>query len=247
MKQQITPQDTLLALVKYEDYSSGDNFQYYYQTNARPNFQFTEYQQPIVVGGWHHEWSPGAHTLLLGGRIATEQYFSDQAARQLLLIENSAGTIYAADSVALRCVLPWQIGNLSRRAEPNLSMGPRHALPRGSVAGRFFQTQAQFTDPPAGLAPLFTDPVAQASLDEDFNRLTGYGYLTLEPLDRLWLIGGVAYDDITYPANFRNPPLSVGRGPPIPARAQGRARLEPGAAVHAARRLYQVARRRQRG
>ena len=97
IKQQITPQDTLLALVKYEDYHSGDNFQYYYQTNARPHFQFDEYQQPIVVGGWHHEWSPGVHTLLLGGRLATEQYFSDRAAPQLLLIQDSAGRFYAAD------------------------------------------------------------------------------------------------------------------------------------------------------
>ena len=90
VKQQITPQDTLLALVKYEDYHSGDNFQYYLnQTNARPNYQFDEYQQPIVVGGWHHEWSPGVHTLLLGGRLATEQYFSDLAAPQLTLIQNN--------------------------------------------------------------------------------------------------------------------------------------------------------------
>ena len=29
IKQQITPQDTLLVLIKYQDYHSGDNFQYY--------------------------------------------------------------------------------------------------------------------------------------------------------------------------------------------------------------------------
>jgi hypothetical protein len=29
-------------------------------------------------------------------------------------------------------------------------------------------------------------------------------------LDRLWLIGGAVYDDLTYPDNYRNPPLSPG-------------------------------------
>jgi outer membrane receptor protein involved in Fe transport len=74
----------------------------------------------------------------------------------------------------------------------------------GRWQGGSFQTQAQFADSPL---PLTSNPFAQV---EGFNRLTGYGYLTVEPLDRLWLTGGAAYDDITYPDNFRNPPLSPG-------------------------------------
>jgi len=210
IKQQITPQDTLLALIKYENYHSGDNFQYYNQTNARPNFRFDEYQQPIVVGGWHHEWSPGVHTLLLGGRIATEQYFSDRAAPQLMLIQDSAGKVYAADKEPFDVTYHGQsevyLAELNQIAQWNrvtLSVG-------GRWQGGSFQTQSEFANPPAGLATLFANPVAQASLSEGFNRLTGYGYLTVEPLDRLWLTGGAAYDDVTYPDNFRNPPLSAG-------------------------------------
>src|SRR5260221_8860665 len=59
IKQQITPQDSALVLIKYEDYHSGDNFQYYEPTNTRPHFRFDEYQHPIIVGGWNHKWSPG--------------------------------------------------------------------------------------------------------------------------------------------------------------------------------------------
>ena len=71
IRQQITPQDTLLALIKYENYHSGDNFQYYdpLTYGYRPNYRFDEYQQPIAVAIWHHEWSPGMHTLVLGGRL----------------------------------------------------------------------------------------------------------------------------------------------------------------------------------
>jgi Tfp pilus assembly protein PilF len=213
VKQQITSQDTALALVKYEDYHSGDNFQYYDPLNPtngfRPNYRFDEYQQPIVVGGWHHEWSPGVHTLLLGGRLETEQYFSDVAAPQLTLIRKDGAVTLAGSTpldVNYHNEFEIYLGELNQLFQWNrvtLSLG-------GRWQGGSFQTQAQFPNAPPGLASLFNNPVAQASLDEGFNRLTSYGYLTVEPLDRLWLIGGAAYDDITYPDNYRNPPLASG-------------------------------------
>jgi tetratricopeptide (TPR) repeat protein len=221
LKQQVTPQDTLLAQVKYEDYSSGDNFQYYNPDNppdgsppnngARPNFKFTEYQQPLAIGGWHHQWSPGVHTLLLGGRLATEQNVSDRAASQLMLIEDPTG---ATDDAFSR---PFDVNyhgdfTIYLTELNQLFQWRRCAL---SLGGRWqsgsFQTRAEFTNPPAGFGTNFTDPVAKGSIDEDFNRWTGYGYLTLEPVDHLWLIGGLAYDDVSYPANFRNPPPSSGQ------------------------------------
>ncbi|MEI9962993.1 MAG: hypothetical protein WDM76_18315 [Limisphaerales bacterium] len=54
-----------MLLVQYQNYHSGDNFQYYDPNNARPNYKFDEYQEPILVGIWHHEWSPGQHTLVM--------------------------------------------------------------------------------------------------------------------------------------------------------------------------------------
>ena len=208
IKQQITPQDTALVLVKYEDYHSGDNFQYYYPTNARPYYQFDEYQSPIVVGGWHHEWSPGVHTLLFGGRLENEQHFSDQGAHQLLLIQNSKGQLYAADSepfnVKYQNNLEIYTGELNQIFEwerVTLSLGAR-------FQSGTFDTSVGMTNPP-GLAPLFHGPLNTSSSDP-MQRATGYGYLTVEPIDRLWLIGGLAYDDLTYPRNFRYPPTASG-------------------------------------
>ncbi len=135
VKQQITPHDTLFALVKYEDYNSGDNFQYYYQTNARPNYVYDEYQKPIVVGGWHHEWSPGVHTLLLGGRLSTEQYFSDSAAPQLLLSRNNSA-VFAAGSAPFGVNLHDTFEIYLAELNQIFQLGPRHALPRRPLAGR---------------------------------------------------------------------------------------------------------------
>jgi hypothetical protein len=97
LKQQLTPQDSVLLLTKYQDYHSGDNFQYFdpravmvttnsigeVRTNTayRPAFRFDEYQSPIALGGYHHEWQPGVHTRCcwLGDWRTT----SDSATRRL--------------------------------------------------------------------------------------------------------------------------------------------------------------------
>src|SRR5213594_913824 len=70
--------------LKYQDYLSGDNFQYYNSTNTRPDFRYDEYQSPIALIGYHHEWRPGVHTLLLGGRLENDQRFSDRGTPQTL-------------------------------------------------------------------------------------------------------------------------------------------------------------------
>ena len=86
IKQQITPQDTALLLVQYENYHSGDNFQYYDPSQARPFFKFDEYEQPILVAAWHHEWAPGMHTMALAGRLVNEQFFRDPNTSQFLMV-----------------------------------------------------------------------------------------------------------------------------------------------------------------
>jgi len=210
LKQQLTPSDTALVLIKYEDYHSGDNFQYYNPADARPYFRFDEEQQPIVVGGWHHEWSPGVHTLVFGGRLITDQHFSDVAAPQLLLLQNGAGSIINVVSepfdIQYRNHMEIYTGELNQLFQWNrasLSLGGRYQ------SGRI-DAQAQM--PPPVVGPLFNGTPALTSVNENLERFTGYGYLTLEPLDRVWLTGGLAYDDLTYPANFRQPPLSAGQG-----------------------------------
>jgi tetratricopeptide (TPR) repeat protein len=207
LKQQLTLQDSVMLLTKYQDYHSGDNFQYYDPTNARPNFRFDEYQSPIILGGYHHEWRPGVHTLLLAGRLENEQHFSDRAAPQLLLIPSDP---YASDfvpfDVQYRGKLEIYTAELNQIFQWNrltLSAGTRYQSGTFDTAARLYN--------PAKLDGFFEAGATNATSATDvFERLTGYGYLTVEPLDRLWLTAGLAYDDITYPRNFRNPPLSPG-------------------------------------
>ena len=222
IKQQITAQDTAMLLVQYQDYHSGDNFQYYNPTNARPDFKFEEHQEPILVGTWHHEWSPGMHTLVILSRLTDEQRFSDVAAPQLLLLEDGAGTTVAATSnpfdVDYRNDFEIYGAELNQIAQWN-----RVTL----VAGGRYQSgefrARNVLDNPGPLGPLFDTPPADDSIDGDFDRVTGYGYLTVEPVEKLWLTAGAAYDAVKFPSNYRAPPVSSGQ--------EKRAQLGPKAAL----------------
>src|SRR5205085_3258008 len=94
IKLQLTPQDSLFARIEYQDYHSGDNFQYFdpkaltVETNSitgvivtntafHPNFNLDEFQTPILIGAYHREWAPGVHTIVLGGRLINDQRQSD--------------------------------------------------------------------------------------------------------------------------------------------------------------------------
>jgi tetratricopeptide (TPR) repeat protein len=206
IKQQVTPQDTALLLVQYQDYHSGDNFQYYDPANARPFYKFDEFQQPILVGGWDHEWFPGIRTLVLLSRLTDEQYFSDKAAPQLVLDKFPDGTIYGVGSEPYDVnyhnqfeIYSAELNQICEWDRVTLSAGARYQ-------SGTFQTQDQLGNTPI---PVLFTPTAN-SISDDFERITGYGYLTVEPLKRLWLTGGFAYDRVTFPDNYRQPPVASG-------------------------------------
>ena len=70
--QQITPQDTVYAEFLFKDLSSGDTSQRYDPLNTDRSLRLTESQLPNIIAGYHHEWSPGVHTLFVVGRLHDE-------------------------------------------------------------------------------------------------------------------------------------------------------------------------------
>ena len=210
IKQQVTSKDTALVLLQYQDYHSGDNFQYYDQSSARKNYRFDESQQPMALAGWHHDWAPGVHTLLLGGRLENEQHFSDVAAPQLALFQDATGKIIGSAAEPLSVdyhnkleIYTAELNQIFQWDRVTISAGGRYQ-------SGDFTANSLLNAPPPGLASLFNAPASEVSSTDGFERLTGYGYLTVEPVNRLWLTGGLAYDDLTYPGNFRSPPIFSG-------------------------------------
>src|SRR5262249_40726230 len=160
---------------------SGDNFQYYDPRQARRYFSFDEFQQPIVVGAWHHEWSPGMHTMFLGGRLMNEQQFSDRAVPEYILVEDPAGTIYAVDQTGFDVDYHNEFEIYS--AELNqLFDGPWFSLSAGArYQSGEFQAKSHLSNP--SRVPFLVPTNSVTEVEEDFERVTGYGYLTVKPVE----------------------------------------------------------------
>ncbi|PWU09213.1 MAG: hypothetical protein C5B50_27815 [Verrucomicrobia bacterium] len=211
-KQQLSPKDSVLLLVDYLDYHSGDNFQYYDpkdpNNGLRPHYQLDETQLPPLLVAYHREWGPGIHTLFLAGRLVDDQHISDQKEYELELIQPSA-------NVALVNSLPFDLEYHSDleiySAElMQIFQGERQTLLLG---GRFqdgqFHTRARLTlnESESGFTNSFLNPPAAEDVRNDMQRATVYGYYTLELPMHLYLTGGAAYDHLTYPLNFRQAPI----------------------------------------
>ncbi len=204
-----------MLLIQGENYHSGDNFQYYYQTNARPDYKFNEDQSPILVGTWHHEWAPGIHTLVMIDRLVDNQTFTDQAAPQLLFVQLPRGPINSALSV------PFDVNyhNSFEIYGAELNQICQWDRVTWLAGGRFqsgtFETQSQLSNPTVD-SILFAKPgnpipVTYASNTTGlFQRSAVYSYLTVKPVEHLLLTAGLAAESETFPYYFRNPPLSSG-------------------------------------
>jgi Flp pilus assembly protein TadD len=207
IKQQLTPQDSIMLLAKDQDYHSGDNFQYFNpDAEADSDFRFDEYQRPIALAGYHHEWAPGLHTLALAGFLQNEQQVSDGEVQRLLLASDGTSIFVPGAplfDITYQSKFEAGTGELNQIFQNNrhtLVFGGRYQ--RGSIRTSNQITKSGAPDP---LLPPVDDET-----DENFERGTAYAYYSIKVVDPLVLLGGVAYDRVRYPENFRNPPVTPG-------------------------------------
>jgi Tfp pilus assembly protein PilF len=210
-KVQVTPQDTVYLQIKQYDANSGDLYQYYNPTNATQGFRVNEDQTPNVALGYHHDWSPGVHTLLFATRLEDS-----------LTVTNPTGPTYVAFEPTISGV-PTLVGIQQITANENLTdrltiysgelqqiwQTPEHNTIVGTRIqyGDFHMSDVQ--NQPSGLAFVFPNPPTNAIYATSlFRRISAYGYHQWQIFDPLQLIGGVAYDRITYPENFQTAPIS---------------------------------------
>jgi Flp pilus assembly protein TadD len=216
IKQQLSPEDTILLLTKYEDLNSGDNRQLYDKHLADPNFRFTEYQAPQLVGLYHREWEPGVHTLVMVDRLVDEQTFTDRKSIFHVLQTNLAGALQLEGNQAFdHSFLKSQFEMYGTEVNQIIQSEKQILLAGGRFQSGNFNTDSRINtpldangNPDPFLATLFTNPPVH--LDEDFERYSIYGYYTLKPIPELLLTAGISYDHLEFPDNFRFPPLNPG-------------------------------------
>jgi len=205
IKQQLTAQDSVFLLAKYQDYHSGDNFQYYDPTNAHRTFSFDETQAPIVVGGYHREWAPGVHTLFLGGRLINEQKIRDRAASLPVLSTNAN----------LEVLMDFEPADVRFENDIEIYTGELNQILQTErmttiLGGRFqagdferqnhIVTRSEFTN---------YFPTIDTRVEDDFQRISFYAYQTFT-FDHLWITAGLSYDAVKFPENVRQVPVVEG-------------------------------------
>jgi hypothetical protein len=152
------------------------------------------------------------HTLLLGGRLEAEQRFED---RNVLL---PAFTTNATGRVVSEANQPF---NAKYRNQIEIFTGELNQIFQTErfnviVGGRFqtgnIETKDLLSLPPSQspFTPYFPKPPAADSTSDDFERYSAYGYYTLRVVENLYATVGMSYDQITFPQNFRSPPIRSG-------------------------------------
>jgi len=104
LKYDLTPQDSVFFQTIYYNASAGDLTQYYDQRSADLGLRTKETQEPLLLAGYHHAWTPELHTLLLAGRFEDEFQINDPTQPVFLLLKNGSGQVFAVPTP--RCPRP---------------------------------------------------------------------------------------------------------------------------------------------
>jgi tetratricopeptide (TPR) repeat protein len=209
LKYELTPRDTVYFQIKQYEANSGDLAQYYNQTNANPAARVNEDQNPIVSVGYHHEWSPGVHTLLFATRLEDSISVTNPTGPTILAFA-PFGTITGVQGLTMQqqyhsdlTIYSGELQQIWQTPAHNTILGTRVQY------GDFDTHNLQNT--PSALPFIFPSPptnAAQQQVTSQFNRISAYGYHEWQVFDPLQLIGGLTYDRLSYPENFQTAPIS---------------------------------------
>lgn len=236
-KQQITINDSIFVQGIVAHTQSGDLRQVYDPDDPNsfdPFLKVKETQTPLALIGYHHQWSPGSHTLFLGGYLEDTLRVTTPTNGLLFLGRDEFGvaavsTSPATASLKYRSNYDAYTAELQQIWKPEshgLVLGPgfqpvNHTLIAGArVQGGTFDTTSEFgmsTETELYTGPIFA-PISGISADastqnveERFQRISVYAYDNWQILNSLLLSVGVTYDYLEFPTNFRNPPVTEGR------------------------------------
>jgi hypothetical protein len=209
LKHQFTAKDGVFLQVGYFDADSGDLAQYYNQADASQTVRVSESQEPNLLVGYHREWSPANHTLLLFARFDDTLGIADSDP-SLLWLRTAVTPIGGVTNVSLQ-----NPAFFSKDYESELtaySIELQHAWrgeKLGLIGGGRFQTAAADTRDDLNRVPPIGAPNQVLTDNEtDLTRGSIYGYVHYDLLDSLRLIGGLSYDRLEFPVNIDTSPIS---------------------------------------
>jgi Flp pilus assembly protein TadD len=212
LKEQFTPRDSAFFTVEQDEIERGDVNEYYDQNSANSTLRVHETQNPNLFLGYHHEWSPGVHTLFFAARLAGDETVSASDALQTIAF-NLGGDIFAVRGFGtpeMFTVSPeiysTELQQIWEQPNHTTIVGARYQW--GDLRYKLFQGDsfdltafAYFPDP--------TETIINQDFAVDFHRLTFYGYHNWQIADSFSIIGGISYDDLHLPQDVATTPFSA--------------------------------------
>ncbi len=204
-KQQLGSDDSLYVQAGWMDLESGDASAPYDPATASPTLRVAERQEPSLYLGWHHEWAPGHHTLLLASRLTDHFTLTDSDHPLLFLRRNAAGTVADVDFGSVRRALTLDSDFTLYSAELQQIHETTHHT---TVFGGRFQDGT--VDTAARLDNPLPPALADQRVEPGFARLSGYVYHHWRPVQALRFTAGLSYDRLDFPRNADVAPVSAG-------------------------------------
>jgi tetratricopeptide (TPR) repeat protein len=211
-KQQLTPADSVYVQVIQGEFSGGDLRARQDPAQADRSLRVSEEQEPLLLVGYHHEWGPGSHTLALGGWLNDRQRVTDDDQQTLLMnkFPTRTNVTYAVPALvdqryqASAGIFTAELQQLWQRGRHGAIVGAR--FQDGTIEAREEGANSRVPDVPL----LSGFPTPPQRIEEDLNRVSGYGYYQVQPWPAFLLVGGLSYDWLRSPANFRYAPIRDG-------------------------------------
>jgi hypothetical protein len=200
--------------VDFADAKGGNRIQYYDQASAANlPYRFLDEQHPNIIAGLHMEWAPGVDTLILASRLDDTYAVTNPFTPGFLTIKDlqgPAGTILG--------ILPFTAAQnyhstLEIYSAEVQQIWQTHRFT--TIAGVRWQGgdfrtknfEESFDPNLDGFG--ISGTIADQNVSADFDRETVYGYEQWQALESLRVIGGLSYDRLVIPENFRGGPVSM--------------------------------------
>lgn len=201
LKQRFGPADDAYLQVGRMTSEAGDVARYADPNRAKVDFRVDETQEPFLYAGWHHEWSPGSHTLLLVARLEDELSLHDPQPNVLFVRQGLAGPTSISTPPGFGLNFDSRVSLVSAELQ-QVWETPTASL---IVGGRW---QSGEVESRATLDRAFTGNVTDQRARADLQRGNAYAYGSWRVFSALRLIGGVSYDHLTFPENSDLAPIS---------------------------------------
>lgn len=210
-KHQITPQDQAYFNATYAKTDSGDLTQYYSQQRAIRGWQVEEEQKPVLLAGYHHEWSPVVHTLILLAHSQQQQNWSNPEELTIFTYRGLGGTIDRVAPLRYEQGYRNDLENSSAELQQIVQHGTHTFIvgfreQTGEFKTRNSQEDGEIVTGTGEQAILFEISQSVSSHTEHRN---AYAYDQWQAWPTLLISAGVSYDWLYLPDNYRYAPLAT--------------------------------------